>query len=484
MTASCTTQCVRCDRLVPRRGVRWPEGFICNRCYQQATRRRGTCPTCHTQRLLPGRSPAGLAICAGCAGIPKDFHCTRCHQEDEPHRKGLCARCCLRDDLNVLLDDGTGRAHTRLAPLLEALCTQERPRSAMIWLRNPDVRAMLTAFANGSAPITHAAIDAMDSTRSAMHLGELLAKHGVLDDRNRVVVLFQAWLDRTLPRYSTETARLLTAFATWHHLRRMRAAADAGTLVPGAGLTAKQQVTVAGQLLTHLEDEGIAFQEVAQADIDAWLVGGTSTRYLARNFVIWAGKSRQLPVLTIPHRTARTSPTLTQDERLSLLRRVLHCDDLPLALRIAGTLLLLYAQPVTRIGRLRVEDVVLTDDGMAIRFGDYPAPLPEPVADLVRRHLQARPNMATAANPESPWLFPGYRPGQPLNSSYLMRRLRDAGIHLLGARNSALRQLVLDMPPAVVAQALGYSPQVAENHARHDGATWATYASYRGADRP
>ena len=82
-------------------------------------------------------------------------------------------------------------------------------------------------------PITHAAVDAMDSTRSAMHLSELLAKHGVLNDRNRVVVLFQGWLGRKLPTYYPETARLLTAFATWHHLRRMRTAADAGTLVPG-----------------------------------------------------------------------------------------------------------------------------------------------------------------------------------------------------------------------------------------------------------
>ncbi len=87
--------------------------------------------------------------------------------------------------------------------------------------------------------------------------------------------------------------------------------------------------------------------------------------------------------------------------------------------------------------------------------------------------------MATAANADSPWLFPGRGPGQPLNSQYLMSQLRHSGIHLLGARNSALRQLVLDMPPAVAAQALGYSAQVTEEHARHAGKTWVTYASYR-----
>lgn len=57
--------------------------------------------------------------------------------------------------------------------------------------------------------------------------------------------------------------------------------------------------------------------------------------------------------------------------------------------------------------------------------------------------------------------------------------VRDSGVHLLGGRNSALRQLVLDMPPAIAAQALGYSPQIAEAHARNAGTTWVTYAAYR-----
>jgi len=129
-------------------------------------------------------------------------------------------------------------------------------------------------------------------------------------------------------------------------------------LAPGAGDTAKQEVTVAGQLLTHLEEKNIAFKQVTQADIDAWLVDGPSTRYLARGFVKWAAKAGPLPVVTIPNRTTCTSP-----------------------IRVAATLLLLYAQPVTRISRMRVEDVVITDKDIRIRFGAEPAHLPGPVAD-------------------------------------------------------------------------------------------------------
>ena len=85
----------------------------------------------------------------------------------------------------------------------------------------------------------------------------------------------------------------------------------------------------------------------------------------------------------------------------------------------------------------------------------------------------------TAANRASAWLFPGYRPGQHPHPGHLMKKLRESGIHLLGARNATLRDLVLTMPPPVAAHALGHSTQITEQHAKQAGNTWATYASYR-----
>jgi hypothetical protein len=60
-----------------------------------------------------------------------------------------------------------------------------------------------------------------------------------------------------------------------------------------------------------------------------------------------------------------------------------------------------------------------------------------------------------------------------------MTKLRNGGIHLLGARNAALRALVLTMPPPVAAQAPGYSAQLTEQHAKQPATIWATYAVYR-----
>jgi hypothetical protein len=126
------SQCARCRRRVDRhegawpegrlarrapgpKGA-WPEGRLCKRCYQRATRIHGVCPGCQQQRLLPGLDALRQPICVDCAKIPRDFHCTRCGEEDDPYRRGLCARCCLRDHLAGMLDDGNGRVRPELLP--------------------------------------------------------------------------------------------------------------------------------------------------------------------------------------------------------------------------------------------------------------------------------------------------------------------------------------------------------------------------------
>lgn len=60
-----------------------------------------------------------------------------------------------------------------------------------------------------------------------------------------------------------------------------------------------------------------------------------------------------------------------------------------------------------------------------------------------------------------------------------MDRLRDLGINLRGARNRAIGELVLECPPSLVADALGYSHQVAFLHASKAAEPWARYAGRR-----
>ena len=58
------------------------------------------------------------------------------------------------------------------------------------------------------------------------------------------------------------------------------------------------------------------------------------------------------------------------------------------------------------------------------------------------------------------------------------------GIDAVAARTAALRQLVLDCPPSVVATALGYRPATIDRHAVRAGSRWASYAAMRAAGAP
>ena len=90
-----------------------------------------------------------------------------------------------------------------------------------------------------------------------------------------------------------------------------------------------------------------------------------------------------------------------------------------------------------------------------------------------------RVNMNIATNPACRWLFPGQRVGQPLTPGALHHQLQALGIPAVQARTSAFRQLVLQAPAPVVAQALGYNYGTATEHAIAAGGTWNRYPATR-----
>ncbi|MFD4764689.1 hypothetical protein ACFWOJ_39660, partial [Streptomyces sp. NPDC058439] len=95
---------------------------------------------------------------------------------------------------------------------------------------------------------------------------------------------------------------------------------------------------------------------------------------------------------------------LSEDERLDALGRLLADSEIPTHLRFAGIIVLLYAQPLTRIVRLTVDDVIRDGDAVVLRLGEPASPVPAPVASLLLEHIANRDNMDTATNPASQWL--------------------------------------------------------------------------------
>jgi hypothetical protein len=136
--------CDRCGRSCGKIRVCWPEGRICGTCFHEATRTFGHCDRCGQHRLLPGRD-GSRRLCRVCAGISTDLDCHRCGAEGEHHRKGLCTRCTLRDDLAALLLRADGHERPQMLSLVEVLAGVDRPESIHTWKRNPKVLQLLRA---------------------------------------------------------------------------------------------------------------------------------------------------------------------------------------------------------------------------------------------------------------------------------------------------------------------------------------------------
>ena len=98
--------------------------------------------------------------------------------------------------------------------------------------------------------------------------------------------------------------------------------------------------------------------------------------------------------------------------------------------------------------------------------------------ELTWRRISLWPGLRTTGGGAcAPWLFPSTYPGKHLEAQNMMKRLRALGVNLLGARNSAIQNLVAEVPPPLVAELLGYSYQVALRHAEVAAQPWARYVT-------
>lgn len=477
--------CARCGR--DHSAYRcWPEGHLCRTCVLAALDIHGPCPGCGDQRILPGRDPDGAPICPACAGIVHSvFRCRRCQTEGRLYHRKLCIRCTVTDRVAALLDDGTGHIAPALAPLATALSTGPTPTPAgrLVWLAKPHNRDLLRALATRRLPLTHPGLNAHPEQAGIPYLRALLVHSGVLPEIDKQLLDFEAWLIRRLAGLADHPhERLLRRFGLWHQLPRMRTKAAAASLTPPARTYAQLEFIQAAAFCTWLAETGHHPSELGQVDLDRYYTAlKIGHRQSLRGFLNWAMTSRDLPILTFTRTRFTTGEALTQTQRLDLLRRLVidHDPDSDsdsdglLRMRVAACVLLLYAQPVARIMTITVDDIAVDENGsMLLRLGDPPAPLPEPFAALVQRLLAQRP-----ADTTNRWLFPGRRPGQPLSYVTLSRGLRELGLPLRLARVAAIRQLALQAPAPVIADALGFHQTTTQRQTIHAGGIWNRYAA-------
>ncbi|MFG2417827.1 hypothetical protein ACGFWD_02030 [Streptomyces sp. NPDC048448] len=478
-------ECCRCGRRRHKAGT-WPDGYVCRTCSDRAVRTRGTCPGCGQDGALPGLHPVdGSAICTTCADFSQTFDCSRCGFEGKLLGGRLCERCTLTDRLTALLDDGTGRVRPALTPLFDLLVAMDKPRSGLAWLemrrnRPENASEMLRRLVLGQIPLTHDAFHELQPWRAAAHLEELLMASGVLPSADKYLCSFERWLPGHLAGISDpEHTKTIKLFAAWHVLPHLRARADRSHITPSVRRFAAEQIKHATAFLQWLGSRNRTLASCGQTDIDAWYAENNEhSRTCLRAFLNWAMQSRQcrrslsIPVMNVSRRAA-----LSENERLDALGRLLTDAGMPMRLRVAGVIALLYAQPLTRIVQLTVDDVLNDGEATLLRLGEPASPVPAPVASLLLEYSADRDNMNTATNQASRWLFPGRRAGQPARPDHLSALLGEIGVPVAAARGAAIRQQLLELPAPVVADALGYHDKTTSRLLKETGGTWSRYAA-------
>jgi integrase len=474
-TPRAASVCVRCGLDRPA-AARWPEGPVCDTCYTSALRRRGACTACGQQRRLIAPPGPAAIMCADCAGLPLTHLCALCGVEDKLFEKGRCARCSLHSRAWDLLA-GT-EPIPGLTVVVQAIAAARNPYSALNWLRTGGAAVILAEVAAGRTALTHQALDVHPNRRAADYLRHILAAGGVLPARDEALARIELWSREVLNAIDEPAdRRLIQAYLTWQVLRRLRRRSETGArprIVTGG---ARHRVLAVIAFLAWLRRNGLTLASCGQGHVETWLATGPAA-YDVRDFLAWAAARKHCLTLQIPGPQRKAGTATDPGQRWELVHRLLHDATLDLTDRVAGCLLLLFGQHLSRIAAMTTDQIITRDGPVLVRFGQHEVPVPDSLAQILTDLIRAgRSHTGTGSPITSPWLFPGGMPGQPITPSRLGERLRALGIRAMPGRRAALIDLAAQLPAAVLADCLNLSPGTAVRWMHQAGADWNRYAA-------
>lgn len=425
----------------------------------------------------------GLAgVCERCAGEKVRQVCHGCGAQETNYAAGRCARCVLRDRLGELTRSGDPVAVVALKGYLDALVENPKPLSVLRWMGKSRGYQTLADLLAGALALTHEALDGVERGQSTIFLRAALVRHGALGERHGQSVALAVFINHEMLRVPDGPDRLvLRTFATWKVQHELARTERQGRVKRTADHYARTLIRVAADLLAWLSQHDMTLGDLRQEHLDYWLAEGSSQRARIRIFIIWAARRGIAQRLTAPPPgTRRHVDPLDPHERLRLVRRLLDDESLDLSDRVAGCLVLLFAQPISRLVLLTKDDVQDHHGRLFISLGREPLLLPEPFDALVRRlkNRQAGP-ASTGVRLNSRWLFPGLRLDTAIHEEAMRRRLRRLGITGRAARNAAALQLAKTLPAAILADLLGVHEATAEDWTQLAASDWARYAAAR-----
>ena len=471
-----THTCSICGRLAPCffsqvTGAPW-----CRAC----SKRWARCTGCDTVEQVRGGT-LNEPLCATCTRPDPSFwsHCPGCGVTAQL-RSGLCIRCRLRRRLAGLLGDATGEVRPELQGLYDNLANVERPATVLGWLANSQATDVLGELGAGERPLTHAALDELPASKPLKHLRSVLVATGTLPARDEHMVNIEGWVaDIIADRDNADEQQLLHHYAIWHQLRRLRGRTGGADITHAQAGVIKQRVRAVLGLLDWLAASDLTLSTARQGDFEAWLASdGATGRQEAGHFVRWANGKKLTRLEAAAVRWGGPSGVIDTETRWEQARWLLADETIDPDDRVAGLLILLYAQRPAAISRLSLAHIQDRDGQLRLHLGDEPVVVPAPLATLVRQLVSCRRGHAVLGDQgTSPWLFPGGQPGQPISPYQLRERLRLLGLRPARARSAALFQLATELPAAVLARMLGIHIKVAVQWQQASAGDWTSYAA-------
>jgi hypothetical protein len=449
----------------------------CRRCQQ----RWAECSACEKTRPVHGGSlDQPLCLACTCPDAASWHACPECGEEARIRHGRPCLRCALRKKLDGLLADSSGNIRPELRALRNSLASTGRPGTVLSWLDNNKDSTVLRQLAVGERPLAHAALDELPDSKPLRHLRAILVATGTLPPRDEQLARLETWISRAVSgRPGPAERRLLHQYAVWYVVRRLRGRLAGQHATYDQFLAAQRNVRAAIALLDWLAARSLTLETARQGDLDAWLGDAqASHRTDAGNFVRWARRHKLTTLDFAATKWGGPSGVIDTETRWEQARRLLHDDSLKPEDRLAGLLVLLYAQRTSVISRLTLSHLQAADGQVLIRLGREPIVLPGPLDVLALLVAATRQGHAALGDDgTSAWLFPGGQPGQPISASQLGERLRQIGIRCGQSRSAALFQLATDLPAAVLARLLGIHITVAVAWQRASAGDWAAYAA-------
>ena len=469
-------ECSICARTVPcsisvATGRPW-----CDACQQRWAR----CVACSQVRRVRGGT-LEEPLCAECVRDEPGFWrtCPGCGQPGRLHTN-RCARCSMQQRLRELLSDEHGDIRTDLHDLHQALTAVERPDAVAAWLDQGGGPTILRELAAGDRALSHETLDELPAGKPVEHLRSVLVAIGTLPHRDEQMLRLQRWTAELIAaRPDPEERNLLHRYAVWHVIRRLRSRVGDADTTYGQARAAKRNIKSAAALLDWLAAHGLSLATARQGDLDLWMTSAApGNRRDSGNFVRWARRNKLTGLDHTAERWGGPTGAIDTETRWEQARWLLHDESVDTPARVAGLLVLLYAQTASAIAELTIDHIQLTDQQVRLRLGREPILIPAPLDQLVRDLVQTRAgHAAVGGRHTSPWLFPGGQPGRHLSAFRMAERLRQLGIQASRARSAALFQLAGNLPAGVLARTLGIHISVAAAWQRASSGDWLAYAA-------